>query len=132
MRWQRVNNYLLMIEPGIEVYLTPELEKTLDETAVQQLVNASLLPGVHKVLALPDVHAGYGLPVGGVMATRTKDGVISPGAVGVDINCGVRLLATDLEEKAVTKKETRERLLAGFRREIPAGEGKNEIGRAHV
>ena len=127
MRWQRVNNYLLMIEPGIEVYLTPELEKTLDETAVQQLVNASLLPGVHKVLALPDVHAGYGLPVGGVMATRTKDGVISPGAVGVDINCGVRLLATDLEEKAVTKKETRERLLAGFRREIPAGEGKNGV-----
>ena len=124
MRWQRVNDYLLMIEPGIEVYLTPELEQTLDETAVQQLVNASGLPGVHKVLALPDVHAGYGLPVGGVLATRTKDGVISPGAVGVDINCGVRLLATDLEAAAVAKKDTRQRLLAAFRREIPAGEGK--------
>lgn len=119
-----MNGYLLMIEPGIEVYLTPKLEQTLDETAVQQLVNASRLPGVHKVLALPDVHAGYGLPVGGVMATRTADGVISPGAVGVDINCGVRLLATDLEAAAVAKEDTRERLLAAFRREIPAGEGK--------
>ena len=127
MRWQRVNDYLLMIEPGIEVYLTPKLEQTLDETAIQQLVNASGLPGVYKVLALPDVHAGYGLPVGGVMATRSRDGVISPGAVGVDINCGVRLLATDLEAAAVTKKETRDRLLAAFRREIPAGEGKNGV-----
>lgn len=78
MGWKRENEYLITIEPGIQAYLTPELEKTLDATAVQQLVNASRLPGVYRVLALPDVHAGYGLPVGGVMATRAADGVISP------------------------------------------------------
>ncbi len=127
MGWKRENEYLITIEPGIQAYLTPELEKTLDATAVQQLVNASRLPGVYRVLALPDVHAGYGLPVGGVMATRAADGVISPGAVGVDINCGVRLLATDLTEEAVVKMETRDKLLSAFRREIPAGEGKDGV-----
>ena len=127
MRWKRENEYLLVIEPGIRVYLTPEIEKTLDETAVRQLVNASRLPGVCRVLALPDVHAGYGLPVGGVMATRVAGGVISPGAVGVDINCGVRLLATNLTASAVAEINTRQKLLAAFRREIPAGKGREGV-----
>ena len=82
MRWQRVNNYLLMIEPGIEVYLTPELEKTLDETAVQQLVNASLLPGVQRCWPCRMSMPGTACRWAGVMATRTKDGVISPGRWG--------------------------------------------------
>jgi tRNA-splicing ligase RtcB len=73
------------------------LEKALTDKSLEQLVNATTLPGiVGYAIAMPDVHQGYGFPVGGVAATRLPDGVISPGAIGYDINCGVRLLASDL------------------------------------
>jgi len=65
-----------------------------DDQSLEQLVNTSTLPGLAGyVLAMPDIHQGYGFPIGGVVASRTSDGVISPGGVGYDINCGVRLLA---------------------------------------
>lgn len=73
------------------------LEKALTDQSITQLVNTTTLPGiVGYAIAMPDVHQGYGFPVGGVAATRLPDGVISPGAIGYDINCGVRLLASDL------------------------------------
>ena len=73
------------------------LEKALTDKSIEQLINATTLPGiVGYAIAMPDVHQGYGFPVGGVAATRVPDGVISPGAIGYDINCGVRLLAADL------------------------------------
>jgi tRNA-splicing ligase RtcB len=80
------------------VYASQELlEKALTDRSIEQLVNATTLPGiVGYAIAMPDVHQGYGFPVGGVAATRVPDGVISPGAIGYDINCGVRLLAGDL------------------------------------
>lgn len=69
-----------------------------DDRAIEQLVNTATLPGlVRYALAMPDIHQGYGFPIGGVIASRTEDGVISPGGVGYDINCGVRVLASDLE-----------------------------------
>ena len=75
----------------------PLLEQALTDKSIEQLVNATTLPGiVGHALAMPDVHQGYGFPVGGVAATRLPDGVISPGGIGYDINCGVRLLATQL------------------------------------
>src|SRR5207245_3961581 len=65
-----------------------------DDRSLEQLVNVATLPGiVGAALAMPDVHQGYGFPVGGVAATEFPDGVVSPGGVGYDINCGVRLLA---------------------------------------
>jgi len=68
-----------------------------DDPALTQVVNVATLPGiVGASLAMPDVHWGYGFPVGGVAATRVEDGVVSPGGIGFDINCGVRLLRTDL------------------------------------
>lgn len=71
------------------------LEAALADKSVEQLVNSATLPGVVKVaLAMPDIHQGYGFPIGGVVATRIREGVISPGGVGYDINCGVRLLAS--------------------------------------
>jgi hypothetical protein len=71
------------------------LEAALDDRSVQQGVNAATLPGlVGSVLVMPDVHQGYGFPIGGVAATRLPDGVISPGGIGYDINCGVRLLGS--------------------------------------
>ena len=73
------------------------LEKALTDKSIEQLVNATTLPGiVGYAIAMPDVHQGYGFPVGGVAATRVPDGVISPGSIGYDINCGVRLLATEI------------------------------------
>ncbi len=73
------------------------LEAALDDKSLDQLVNSATLPGIVKyALAMPDIHQGYGFPIGGVVATRVPDGVISPGGVGYDINCGVRLLGSHL------------------------------------
>ena len=73
------------------------LDDALDDASLTQAVNAATLPGlVSHVTVMPDVHQGYGFPIGGVAATRLPDGVISPGAIGYDINCGVRLLASEL------------------------------------
>lgn len=76
------------------------LEEALKDKSVEQLVNSTTLPGlVGYALAMPDIHQGYGFPVGGVAATDARNGVISPGGIGYDINCGVRLLATNIERE---------------------------------
>jgi tRNA-splicing ligase RtcB (3'-phosphate/5'-hydroxy nucleic acid ligase) len=99
------------------------LDAILADGALEQLQNVATLPGiVEAALAMPDVHQGYGFPVGGVAATALPDGIVSPGGVGYDINCGVRLLALPLsvEELAVR----REPLVHELSRAIPAGTGK--------
>lgn len=69
----------------------------VDDQSLEQLVNTATLPGlVGYALAMPDIHQGYGFPIGGVVASRTSDGIISPGGVGFDINCGVRVLASNI------------------------------------
>jgi len=76
------------------------LQQALGDKSLDQLVNSATLPGiVAYALAMPDIHQGYGFPIGGVIATETPDGVISPGGVGYDINCGVRLLGTRLSRE---------------------------------
>jgi tRNA-splicing ligase RtcB len=78
------------------------LEGALGDKSLDQLVNTATLPGAVKyALAMPDIHQGYGFPIGGVVATELPDGIISPGGVGYDINCGVRLLGTFLDEEDV-------------------------------
>jgi len=78
------------------------LEAALADRSIEQLVNTTTLPGiVGHAMAMPDVHQGYGFPIGGVAATALPDGVISPGGVGYDINCGVRLLTSTLEAEAI-------------------------------
>jgi tRNA-splicing ligase RtcB len=78
------------------------LEGVLGDKSLEQLVNTTTLPGIiGYALAMPDIHQGYGFPIGGVVATEWPDGVISPGGVGYDINCGVRLLATHLDRAEV-------------------------------
>jgi tRNA-splicing ligase RtcB len=77
------------------------LKGIITDNSLKQLINTATLPGIVKyALAMPDIHQGYGFPIGGVVATELPDGIISPGGVGYDINCGVRLLAThfNLEE----------------------------------
>jgi tRNA-splicing ligase RtcB len=82
-------------------YADPELMAgALDDKSLDQLVNTATLPGiVSYALAMPDIHQGYGFPIGGVVATELPNGVISPGGVGYDINCGVRLLATYMDQE---------------------------------
>jgi tRNA-splicing ligase RtcB len=98
------------------------------DASLEQLENVATLPGiVGAALAMPDVHQGYGFPVGGVAATALPDGVVSPGGVGYDINCGVRLLALPLSETELGDR--REALVHEMSRAIPAGAGKTK-GRA--
>ena len=98
------------------------------DRSLEQLQNVATLPGiVDAALAMPDIHQGYGFPVGGLAATELPDGVVSPGGVGYDINCGVRLLALPLTDEELGKR--REALVHEIARTVPAGAGK-EGGRA--
>jgi len=106
--------------PG-RFFLSESLEKILEPGAVQQLANVATMPGIIKYsLAMPDIHWGYGFPIGGVAAFDLTEGVISPGGVGFDINCGVRLLTTPLEEKDITARRNLIDTLFGA---VPAGVG---------
>lgn len=99
------------------------LDAMLQGDALVQLVNVATLPGiVGAAYGMPDMHDGYGFPVGGVAATRWPDGVVSPGGVGFDINCGVRLLATPLDRAALGDRL--EALVHELSRAIPAGTGR--------
>jgi tRNA-splicing ligase RtcB len=130
MRLRRVDELLWEAEPGdrtdmrvpARVYADAELlEAIRDDSSLVQLQNVATLPGiVHVALAMPDIHAGYGFPVGAVAATALPDGVVSPGGVGYDINCGVRLLALPLGagELAGARKE---RLVQEIARRAPTG-----------
>lgn len=92
------------------------------DNSPQQVMNVTHLPGiVNYSMAMPDIHWGYGFPIGGVAAFDLKDGVISPGGVGYDINCGVRLLTTSLERKQI-QNSIRE-LVTGLFNYIPSGVG---------
>jgi tRNA-splicing ligase RtcB len=108
--------------PGLVVADEPLMATIRDDASLEQIANGATLPGIVKAsLAMPDIHQGYGLPVGGVVATDAEHGVVSPGAIGFDINCGVRLLRTDLEAAAVAPRmrELVEALYAA----IPTGVG---------
>jgi tRNA-splicing ligase RtcB (3'-phosphate/5'-hydroxy nucleic acid ligase) len=108
--------------PGIIYASESMLESIKQEEAVKQVANVATLPGIIGAsLAMPDIHWGYGFPIGGVAAFDWETGVISPGGVGYDINCGVRLATTFLSEKDVANKL--EDLVNAMHRGIPSGVG---------
>src|SRR5262245_9985363 len=93
------------------------------DRSLSQLMNVRTLPGLDgPVLGMPDMHEGYGFPVGGVAATRLPAGAISPGGIGFDINCGVRLLASELARPEI--EPLLERLVHEISRSIPTGFGR--------
>ena len=99
------------------------LQQALGDKSLDQLVNSATLPGiVAYALAMPDIHQGYGFPIGGVVATETPDGVISPGGVGYDINCGVRLLGTRLTRDEIAPYL--DQLATQLQRDCPHGVGR--------
>jgi tRNA-splicing ligase RtcB len=111
----------------VTIYANEELlSKMLSDRTIQQAMNVATLPGVQKhVVVLPDGHEGYGFPVGGVAAMSVDDGVISPGGVGYDINCGVRLIRTNLDEKDVRPKL--KDLVNELFRAVPSGVGSEGV-----
>jgi tRNA-splicing ligase RtcB (3'-phosphate/5'-hydroxy nucleic acid ligase) len=111
----------------VRVYADDVLwRQIVGDRSLEQAVNVATLPGVTGcVYAMPDVHEGYGFPVGGVAAMRVSDGVISPGGVGYDINCGVRLLAADLDLE--TARPSLESAVHDLSRSIPSGPGRNPL-----
>jgi tRNA-splicing ligase RtcB len=93
------------------------------DDAPEQTANSAMLPGiVGKALAMPDIHWGYGFPIGGVVATDSEEGVVSPGGVGFDINCGVRLLRTNLHINSLNENKIRD-LVDEMFKNVPSGLG---------
>ncbi len=102
------------------------LEDIRKDQTLAQARNVACLPGIVRAsYVMPDAHQGYGFPIGGVAAFDPDDGIISPGGVGYDINCGVRLLRTGFDEADVTDR--RRELLAGIFEAVPAGVGKGGL-----
>ncbi len=94
--WEIPRSYRADMRAPVRVFASRRLlEEALNDLSMDQAINAATLPGVvSPVVVMPDMHQGYGFPIGGVAATRYPEGVISPGAIGYDINCGVRLLGS--------------------------------------
>ena len=140
MQVEQVSSHLWRIpqdaRPGMRVPGLIYADETLmaairQDAALEQVANAAALPGIVMAsLAMPDIHQGYGLPVGGVVATGGPDGVVSPGGVGYDINCGVRLLATDLVAADVAARL--ERLIDALAAAVPSGVGSTARERLSV
>lgn len=109
----------------IDLFLSEKLfEAAQKDASIDQLIDASKLQGIlSPLVGLPDIHEGYGLPIGGVAAFEAKNGLISAGAVGYDINCGVRLVRTNLEASKVSRPILR-KLLEKIEEKIPTGIGK--------
>ncbi len=100
--WEIPETYRSNMRVGVHFFATRRLlEAALDDLSIEQALNTAALPGLAgPVVVMPDMHQGYGFPIGGVAATLYPEGVISPGGIGYDINCGVRLLATSIPYEA--------------------------------
>jgi tRNA-splicing ligase RtcB len=108
--------------PGLVLANDVLMEKMQTDRTLEQCANVTHLPGIYKnAITLPDGHEGYGFPIGGVAATDYDQGVISPGGVGYDINCGVRLLTTNLTEKDIRPKLAQ--LTSSIFTNVPSGLG---------
>ena len=120
-RWEIPTSYKQgMRVPGLVYASEAMLRHIWEENVLDQVANVAFLPGiVGRSLAMPDIHWGYGFPIGGVAATGIEDGVVSPGGVGFDINCGVRLLRTNLMEQEVRPKI--DRLTDEIFHNVPSG-----------
>jgi tRNA-splicing ligase RtcB len=122
--WEIPKSFRADMRVPARIFTSEELlDLAFKDQTLDQLVNTATLPGVVKhVLVMPDAHQGYGPPIGGVVATRYPDGVISPGAVGFDINCGVRLMASGLMAKEVQGEI--DALISALFRNVPSGTGE--------
>jgi tRNA-splicing ligase RtcB len=120
--WDIPRDYMEKMRVPGRLFLSPRLLEGLEIETLTQTVNVATLPGIQKYsMAMPDAHPGYGFPIGGVAAFDAEDGVISPGGVGFDINCGVRVIRTNLTEKDVRPKI--KKLIGALFQNVPSGVG---------
>ena len=133
MELKKINEFTWQIDkqgqmkvPAIIYASEKLLEKIKQDNTLEQSKNVACLKGIQKAsYTMPDAHNGYGFPIGGVAAFDMEEGIICPGGIGYDINCGVRLLRTDLKVDDVLSK--RKQLLEELYKEVPAGVGKGGI-----
>jgi len=138
--FKKINDYLWEIPKSFRsdmrvparAYVSEKmLEDSFKDKSLEQLVNIATLPGiVNWSMAMPDMHEGYGFPIGGVAAMDTKNGVISPGGVGYDINCGMRLLKSDHQSKDV--QPYLDKLATEIQKEVPSGLGRGRQTRLDI
>lgn len=133
----KVNDYTWDIPTGYKsgmrvpgrIFVSEKLLNNLEHETLEQTANVATLPGIQKYsMAMPDAHSGYGFPIGGVAAFDRDNGIISPGGVGYDINCGVRIMRTDLNIEDVRPRM--KELIDVLFHEIPAGVGSKSKIRA--
>jgi tRNA-splicing ligase RtcB len=121
--WEIPKSFREDMKVSARIYASKEILEELEEEAIKQVINVAALPGIVKYsLAMPDVHSGYGFAIGGVAATRFPEGVISPGGIGYDQNCGVRLLLSEYSEKEI--RAYLEELSTQIQKEVPSGLGR--------
>jgi tRNA-splicing ligase RtcB len=133
--WEIPVSYRDDMRVPVRIIASRELIKDINkDKSLEQAVNTACLPGlVGRVVVMPDMHQGYGFPIGGVAATRYPEGVISPGAIGYDINCGVRLLRTDLAYEEA--RPHLDKLASALNQLCPSGVGQGghlNLSRAEV
>ena len=122
-RWKIPKSFRKEMKVDAIVYGSEKIIKSAEDQAFKQLTNVACLPGVKEpVVAMPDIHWGYGLPMGAVGAFDAEKGIISAGMTGFDINCGVRLIKTNLRFGDVTEQQ-KEQLISIMFDKIPAGVG---------
>jgi len=128
--FKKINDWLWEVEKTermnvpARIYVSEKmLDKVFKDRSVEQLINTASLPGIiNYSMAMPDIHEGYGFPIGGVAAMDSENGVISPGGVGYDINCGMKLLKSELSEKDISPYL--DKLALEMQKEVPSGLGK--------
>src|SRR5690348_10631600 len=135
VRYRIPRNETAGMRTDVVVYATAALvEQIRKDQSLVQAMNVAMLPGiVGPSLAMPDIHQGYGFPIGGVAAMDSDIGVVSPGGVGFDINCGVRLVRTALSESEVRPRL--KQLIDQIFRDVPCGmgtEGRIKIKHAEL
>lgn len=125
--WEIPRSYRSDMRVPARIYAAGEmLDMIMQDRSIEQLINVSTLPGIqHAALVMPDVHEGYGFPIGGVAATLYPDGVISPGGIGYDINCGVRLLRSQQHSDEIS--HLIEPLSKEIFKEVPCGVGRGGL-----
>ena len=128
--FKKIDDYLWEVKKTGQMNVPARIyvsEKMLNEIfkdkSVEQLINVATLPGVVKYsMAMPDIHEGYGFPIGGVAAMDKEKGMISPGGVGYDINCGMKLLRSELSEQEI--EPHLDKLATEIQKEVPSGLGR--------
>ena len=122
--WQLPVSYKEGMRVPARIYATASLLEAMDDGVFDQVTNVAMLPGIlDYAFCMPDGHWGYGFPIGGVAAVDAETGVISPGGIGFDVNCGMRLVRTNLTEEEV-RPRLRE-LVDGLFERVPAGVGSS-------